>query len=438
MRHSVAIFLVVVVTVFAAIQPVRAIEVQRVVSPGGIEAWLVEDHTNPIIAVNFAFRGGGALDPKGREGLANMVSGLIDEGAGDLDSQTFQGRLEDLAASLSFDAGRDTFTGQLRTLTENRDAAFDLLRLAVTKARFDDEPVSRIRQQILAGLRADSEDPDFIAGRTLSRTLFPDHPYGRPTRGTKASVGAVTAEDLRQFVVRRLARDNLIVGVVGDIDAAGLARVLDSTFDALPANATPWRVADTVPQANGRTIVVRKPVPQSAILFAQAGLKRDDPDFYAAFVVNQVLGGSGFTSRLYDEVREKRGLAYSVGSRLYPFNHTALVIGSAGTANPRAGETVDLVRQQWRAMAETGPTAAELTDVKTYLTGSFPLRFSSSGRIARMLVGMQLNDLGIDYLERRNDLIDVVTLDDVRRVARRLFDADSLVVIVVGEPEGIE
>jgi zinc protease len=421
-----------------AVSPARAIEVQRVVSPGGIEAWLVEDHTNPIIALNLAFRGGNALDPTGKEGLANMVSGLLDEGAGEYDSQAFQGRLEDLAVTLSFNAGRDSFSGRLRTLTENRDAAFDMLRLALTGPRFDEEPVGRIRQQILAGLRADSENPSYIARRTMSRSLYAGHPYGRPGRGTAESVAAVTAADLHVFVGDRLGRDNLVVGVVGDIDKAALAALLDSTFAALPAAAKPWRLRDQAPAARGDTMVVRKPVPQSSILFAQPGVKRDDPDFYVAFVVNQVLGGSGFTSRLYDEVREKRGLAYSIGSRLFPLNHTALVVGSAGTANPRAGETVKLVRATWRAMAENGPTEAELTDVKTYLTGSFPLRFSSSGRIARMLVGMQLENLGIDYLERRNGFIEAVTLDDARRVARRLFDADSLFVVVVGEPEGID
>lgn len=414
-----------------------AVRVERVVSPGGIEAWLVPDHANPIISLRLAFRGGTGLDPAGQEGLANMVSGLIDEGAGEMDSQAFQGRLEDLAVSLGFDAGRDQFTGNLRTLSENRDAAFDMLRLALTAPRFDAAAVERIRAQILAGLRADSEDPDYVASLTLSRTLYPDHPYGRPRRGTAASVGAITRADLGAFVARRLGRDNLVIGVVGDIEAPALAALLDATFGGLAPNAAPWRLAHVRPAAAGRTVVVRKSVPQSAILFAHEGLMRDDPDFYAAYVVNQVLGGSGFTSRLYDEVREKRGLAYSIGSRLYPFDHTALVLGSAGTANGSVAETLDLVRREWRRMAEGGPTARQLADVKTYLTGSFPLRFTASGRIARILVGIQLDHLGIDYLERRNRLIEAVTLEDARRVARRLLDADALTVVVVGEPEGV-
>ncbi len=422
---------------FFALVPARAIEIQRVVSPGGVEAWLVEDHTNPIIAVRFAFDGGAALDPEGREGLAEMVSSLLDEGAGDLDSQAFQRRLEDLAVRLRFDAGRDTFGGHLRTLTRNRDAAFDLLRLALTAPRFDDEPVARIRNQILAGLRRDLENPNTIASRTLLRALFPDHPYGRPVGGTSESISAITTGGLRRFVGRRLARANLAIGVVGDITPEVLARLLDSAFGGLPERAAAGRVAETKPASSNETIVVTKPVPQSAIVFGQEGIKRDDPDFYAAYVMNHVLGGGGFTSRLYGEVREKRGLAYSVYSSLYPLDHAALIVGGAGTANARVAETLSVVREEWRRLASGGLTEKELADAKTYLTGSFPLRFTSSGRIASMLVGMQRDNLGIDYLERRNSYIEAVTLDDVNRVARRILRADRLIVVVVGEPDGV-
>ncbi len=418
--------------------PALAIEVQRVVSPGGVEAWLVSDRINPIISVNIAFRGGAALDPAGNGGLANMVSGLLDEGAGDLDSQAFQRRLKDLAVRLSFDAGRDTFSGSLRTLTENRDAAFRLLGLALTKPRFDDEPVARIRGQIQARLRQDSEDPDIIARRTLSRTLFPGHPYGRPVRGSRESVAAIGVDDLKRFVKRRLARDNLVIGVVGDIDAAELAPLLDAVFGKLSEKSAPARVSETTPRSNGATIVVRKPFPQSAVLFSQAGLKRDHPDYYRATVVNHILGGGGFTSRLYDQVREKRGLAYSVYSALYPLDHAALILGSAGTANESVSETIDLIRKLWRELGSNGVTEQELADAKTFITGSFPLRFTSSGRIASILIGMQLENLGIDYLERRNSYIEAVTLEDANRVAGRLYDADALTMVVVGEPVGVD
>ena len=424
-------------SLLAAASPAAAIEVQRVVSPGGIEAWLVEDHSNPIISLDMTFRGGAALDPVGKEGLANLVSGLIDEGAGDLDSQAFQGRLQNLSIGLSFSTGLDTFSGDLKTLTENRDTAFELLRLALNEARFDEEPIARIRSQILAGLARDSENPRVIVRRTLNKVLFPEHAYGRPASGTTESVTGLTVEDLRRFTAERFARDVLVVGVVGDITAQELAGLLDETFLGLPATAAPVDLADTTPSGEGGVIVVEKDLPQSVVAFGHEGIGRADPDYYTAYVVNYILGGGGFSSRLYKEIREKRGLAYSVYAYLNPLDHAALVVGGVATQNERVSESLDLIRAEWRRMAEDGPSEEELRDAKIYLTGSFPLRFSSSGRISGMLIGMQLNYLGIDYLDRRNALIEAVTLDDARRVATRLYDADKLTVIVVGRPEGV-
>lgn len=383
-------------TVPAAAESGKFVDIERVTSPGGIHAWLVTDPSIPVVSVRFAFRGGASLDPAGLAGLAKMTSTLIDEGAGDLDSQTFQRRLLDLSISLRFSAGRDTFSGNMKTLSKNRDQAFDLLRLALTTPRFDAEPVSRLRSQLLSGLRRDQEDPDVIAGRTLSEMLFPNHPYGRPVDGTLASIAAISADDMRAFVTRRLALDTLYVGVVGDIDARELGQRLDDVFGALPPKAASFAVADIPAQADGRTRVVDMAVPQSAIVFAQKGLMRKDPDFFPAYVLNHILGSGGFTSRLYDEIREKRGLAYSVGSYLYPMKHSALISGSGGTANGRVVETLTVLKDEWRKMAEFGVSEAELRDAKTYLTGSYPLRFTASGNIASILVAVQIQELGID------------------------------------------
>ncbi len=417
--------------------PAQAAKVERVVSPGGIEAWLVRDHLNPIVTMRFAFRGGAALDPNGKEGLANMASALLDEGAADLDSKAFQQTLEDNAITLRFDASRDRFGGRLRALTDYRDLAFGLMAKALTQPRFDAEPVERIRAQILATLRHDAEAPKAMASRALMRTMFPDHPYGRPTAGTKESVAGLTADDLRRFAAERLGRDSLVIGVVGDITPEVLAPLLDKTFGGLPAKAKAWNLPAVKAKAAGQVIVIDKDIDQSNILFADAGMRRDDPDFYAAFVMNHVFGGGGFTSRLYNEVREKRGLAYSVYAYLHPMDASALFLGGAGTANARTKETLDLVREEWRKMAEHGVSAEELDAAKRFLIGSFPLRFTSTDRIAGMLVGMQLDALGMDYMERRNGYIESVTVDDIRRVARKLMDSKRLTFVIVGRPEGV-
>jgi zinc protease len=425
-----------------ALDPIPAAEaaakVERVVSPGGIEAYLLREASIPFLSLSLHFRGGAALDPVGEEGLAYMVSGLLDEGAGDLDSQAFRTELEDRAIRLSFDAGRDEFTGRLKTLTRHRARAFELLRLALTEPRFDAEPVERIRNQIQADLRRRAEDPEYLAGLTWFATAFAEHPYGRPVQGSVESVAAIATADLRRFVADRLARDNLVVGVAGDVTAAELGPLLDRAFGDLPAHSAPYRLEERAAPAEAGTVVLRRDVPQSQVLFGQQGLARDDPDFYAGYVANHILGGGGFTSRLTEEVREKRGLAYSVYSYLYPLEFGPLWLGGLGTANAAVGQAVEVVRAQLARMAAGEISQAALDDAKTYLTGSFPLRLTSNDAIAGTLVAMQVDDLGLDYLERRNDYIEAVTLEDVRRVAARLYHPERLLVVVVGEPEGLQ
>ncbi len=415
-----------------------AVEIERVVSPGGIVAWLVEDRTLPVIAMRMIFRGGAALDPAGKEGLAEMVSSLLDEGAGGMDSEAFQRALEDLATSLRFDAGMDTFGGSFKTLSANRDAAFDLVRLALTAPRFDAEPVERMRNAFLARLARDAEDPDSIAGKAWWRAAFPEHPYGRSLRGEPETIAAITVADMEGFVSSRLARDNLIVGVVGDIGAAELGPLLDRTFGGLRAGSTPVAVPETETAATGAVIIEAREVPQSVVIFGAAGIKRDDPDYYAAYILNHILGGGSFSSRLYREVREKRGLAYGVYTYLYPLDHAALIMGGVATQNERVAETIGIIREEWRRLAEDGATAEELAAAKSYINGSFPLRFGSTGGVAGLLTAIQIDDLGLDYLERRPALIDAVEAEDVARVARRLLDAEALAFVVVGTPADLE
>ena len=433
-----ALLLLALVAIATPLRPAAAVDVQRVVSPGGIEAWLVEDHAVPLLSISLAFDGGSATDPAGKAGLANMVSGLLDEGAGDFDSEAFQRRIADLSIELGFNAGRDGFFGGMRALSRHRDAAFDLLRLALTAPRFDDRAVERIRGQILANLSRRANDPGDIAGRTFWQGVLPGHPYANPVDGTPQSVATLTAADLHAFVAGRFSRDTLIIGVAGDITAAELSVLLDRTFATLPAQGSPVAIADAAPDFRGGTTVVRQAVPQSTILFGQRGLARDDPDYYVAYVLNHLLGGGAFSSRLYKEVREKRGLAYSAYSYLSPLDHTALWIGGAATANARVGESLAVIRDIWAEMRTAPVDAATLEDAKSNITGSFALRLTSSKAIARMLVGIQREQLGIDYLDRRNALIGAVTTADVERVAARLLDPAALTFVVVGEPAGVE
>ncbi|MGD9867654.1 MAG: M16 family metallopeptidase [Hyphomicrobiales bacterium] len=410
--------------------------IQRVISPGGIEAWLVESHEVPLIAMQFGFAGGSLQDPEGLEGIANFVSGMLDEGAGSMDAVQFHERMEELAIRMSFDASRDNFAGSFQTLSENSEDAFEMLRLALNEARFDQVALDRVRTQIVAGLKIDETDPDRVAGREWYKLAFGAHPYSRSPRGNIPSVQAIKPADLKEYARRVFARDTLKVAVVGDIDAAQLARVLDKVFGGLPAKADLRPVGEAKPPTGPLSKVVQMDVPQSVARFGLPGLKRSDKDFVAASVLNYIIGGGGFSSRLMEEVREKRGLAYSVYSYLSPYRHAALYLGGVATENKSIGESLDVIRGVLRDLAENGPTEEELKGAKDFMTGSYPLNFDTNSKIAGQLLWIQIEDLGIDYIDRRNGLVEAVGMDDIRRVAKRLLHADDLIVLVVGKPTG--
>lgn len=418
--------------------PARAIDIKEVTSPKGIKGWLIKDKTVPLFSMSFAFRGGSALDPVGKEGLAEMTASLLDEGAGNLDSQAFQGRLENNSIDLRFGASADDFSGSLRALVQYRDMAGDLLRLSLMEPRFDAAPVARVRGQYLSAVRRRIERPGYSARRIWRNVVFRGHPYGRELNGTDASIKAITVDDMRAFVKRRLARDVLVIGAVGDIDEAAFGALMDRIFSGLPAKAQTAKLPEAKIAGAGRVIVTDRDIPQSVVVFGQKGIKRKDPDFYTAYVLNYVLGGGGLTSRLATEIREKRGLAYSVYTRLATMDHAGLITGRVATANSRVAESISLIRQQWAKIAKEGITEEELKDAKSYLTGSFYTQLNSTSRIAQLLVGIQLDNMGLDYLKTRNAKINAVTLADARRVAKQLFRPGDLTISVVGRPEGVK
>jgi zinc protease len=413
---------------------IDTMKIQRVISPGGIEAWLVESHDNPLIAMRFAFRGGSSQDPQGKEGLAYFVTAMMDEGAGPFDAVGFQERAQALAMRMDFDASRDVMLGNVQTLSANKDEVFDLVRLALTEPRFDQDAIERVRAQILAGLKFDENDPGTVASLAWDRLAFGDHPYGRPIKGSKASIASMTREDLKDYVARVFARDKLVISVVGDIDAETLGRTLDHVFGNLPANSALSSVAEAEPPLGPTREVIEMDVPQSVAQFGHRGIARKDDDFIAAYVLNYIIGGGGFASRLMEEVREKRGLAYSVHSNLFPYQHGSVFVGNVATKNEAVGRSLDVIESELRRLAEQGPTAEELASAKSYLTGAYALRFESSSSIANQLLWIQIEDLGIDYAHRRNALVEAVTLDDIKRVAKRLIEADRLITTIVGKP----
>jgi zinc protease len=422
-------------TVPLASGPSRAAtKIQHLISPGGIEAWFVQDATVPLIAMEYAFSGGSAQDPADKAGVANLVAGLLDEGSGNLDSKTFHDRLDRRAIELSFASARDYFRGSLRMLRDNKDEAFELLRTALTSPHFDAGDVERIRAQVISGLRRDTSNPNSLASRKLLQVAFGDHPYGRPSNGTLTSIPNIDVADMKDYVRRVLAKDTLKIAVVGDIDPAALGALLDKTFGELPAKAALARVPEIEAARPPQRAFVPLDLPQTVVTFGGPGVKRSDPNFMASFIVNHILGGGSLSSRLYREVREKRGLAYSVYESLAWMQHSALFIGNTATRADRAGETVDAIEKEIRRMAEDGPTQQEMDEAKSYLKGSQMLALDTSSKLASALLQYQLDRLPIDYIEKRNAMVDAVTLDDAKKAAKRLWGQGLLTVIVGRAP----
>ncbi|EAQ03814.1 peptidase, M16 family protein [Pseudooceanicola batsensis HTCC2597] len=417
--------------------PARAgVDIQEVKTPGGLTAWLVEEHSIPFTALEIWFRGGTSLDRPGKRGAVNLMTATLEEGAGEMDALAFTRAKEELAASFSYDAGDDTVSVSAKFLTENRDEAVALLRETLVSPRFDQEAIDRVRSQVLSIIRSDAKDPNDIAGRAFESRAFGDHPYGTDSNGTVDSVSSLTRGDILQAHADAMARDRIYIGAVGDITPEELATLLDDLLGDLPETGAPLP-RDIEPALTGGTTVVPFDTPQSVALFGHAGVDRESDDFFAAYLLNTILGGGGFESRLMTEVREKRGLTYGVYSFLVDKDHADLWMGQVQSANNRVADAIEVIRAQWAEISENGVTAEELEAAKKYLTGAYPLRFDGNGRIANIITGMQIEGMPLDYPATRNDRVEAVTLDQVNDVARRYLDPDALRFVVVGQPEGL-
>ena len=426
-----------IVAVVAFVAPAAAFDIQIVKSPGGIEAWLVESRGLPIISLQAGFDGGGRLDPQGKAGLAYLASTLLNEGAGDFDSTAFTQKLEDKAISFGGSADGDAFYVSLTTLSANKADAFELMRLALASPRFDQEAIDRMKGQIFAYQKQLDEDPGSIAGNTWSARAYPGHPYGLRTTGTAESVGAITRDDIVAFMRNQLGKDHLKVVVVGDIGADELAPLLDTLFASVPATRAAQDAQPVTMQGGGKLDVIDFDTPQSVVVFGAPGLKLTDPEYRAAQIMNYTLGGGGFMSRLMTEVREKRGLTYGISTGLSGSRLTDTLFGSVASDNAKVKEAIDITKAEIVKMRDNGVTDQEVADAKAFLTGSYPLRFDSNGKIANALLGLYLEGLDKDYINRRNAEIMAVKKEDVDKAAKRLLDPNAFYWVVVGKPAGL-
>ena len=421
----------------SAVSARAQMEIQEVTSQGGISAWLVQEESIPFVAIEIVIDGGASLEDSAKRGVTNLMMALLEEGSGDLGAREFQEAREGIAASFGFNAYDDSISISAVFLTENRDEAMALLRDALIKPRFDTAAIERVRAQVLSIIRSDAQDPNSIASATFDAAAFGDHPYGTSIDGSAKTVAALTQDDLFEAHGNVLVQSRVYVGAAGDISAQDLGVLIDDLLGDLPMDgpAFPSRVDFGL---GGGTTIVPFETPQSVALFGHAGIKRDDDDFFAAFLLNEILGGRGVQSRLMREVREKRGLTYGVSSYLVPKTLSEVYLGSVASSNGTIGEAISVIRDEWALMAKEGVSAVELNQAKTYLTGAYPLRFDGNAKIAGILASMQWTGLTSEYIINRNNFVDAVTLDDINRVAAELLDPDGLHFVVVGQPEGLE
>ncbi len=414
-----------------------AAKVQEIKTPAGFTVWLVEEHSLPIITANISFTGSGdAYDPAGKEGRTNLVASLLMEGAGDKDSKAFSAALEESAIRLNIGTDDDAVGAMLSTLSENKDSAFSMLADALIRPRFDADAVARARSKMQVLLVEQESSPSYKLSRGFQESLYGKHPYANTGIGTKESLESLTTDDFRGYTKRYITRENMIVSVVGDITPAEISALLDKNLADLPAHYAPDSsvVEVQVPPVPDMKII-KHTMPQTMVAFGLAGLKRDDPDYIAGYVMNYILGGSGLSSRLAKEIRVKRGLTYGVNTQLAPKKYAGVWRGMFSTQNAQAKNALAALNEVLAATKKNAVTEEELADAKAYLTGSFMLDLSSNQEVANFLTMMQTQKLGSDYLEKRNGLIEKVTLADVKRVILRLIDPARLRVVMVGSPE---
>ncbi len=416
----------------------RFLPIKELVTPGGISVWMVEDNSLPIIALEFAFADSGtANDPQDKQGLVRLLSNTMDEGAGDLDSQSFQKQLSDHSITLLFNAGRDSFGGSLKTLARHKDKAFDLLSLAVTSPRFDNEAVERMRAGNLTRLKSSLSEPDWMAARLINDKAFEGHPYAKNSGGTISGLSAITPDDLRAFKEASLTKDRLIVAVAGDISEADVKAAIDKIFGKLPAKGPAKSIPDMTLQNAGKTFSYAADVPQTMVEIMMPSLDVLDPDYHALQVMNYIFGGAGFGSRLMEEAREKNGLTYGIYSSLQDYRHADVLAVSTSTKNESAKQMLGIISDEMTKMQTSGATDQELADAKSYITGSMPLSVTTTQDIAAMLLSLQMKGLPATYLDQFADKINAISSADIARVAKRILKPSSMTTSLVGMPKDV-
>lgn len=408
------------------------LNVQTLATKSGIKFWFKEDHTLPIVSLEFAFKGGATLDPKGKSGISSILAQMLKQGADTLNADEFENALLNHGIEMSFSSAKDTTRGSMRTLSKQSQEAFRLLALALQKPSFDAKALERIKAAQISKIKSSEQDPDQMANKLLFQTAFAGTPYAGSTIGITSEVESITPEDLKYHLAQLLNKGNLFITIVGDIQAQDASTLIDLAFENLPQKSDAKTQESLTIQKLGERVSIETQNPQSVVRFAMPALNFTDADFMALSVANHILGGGTFSSRLYKKVREEKGLSYSVYSALYTLEYSPMWYASVATRADRAEEAISLILENIQLMGEKGPSQEELDEAKAYLIGSWPLRFDSSNKIAGELLEFQLNGATPDYITNRNEKLASLTVADIARISKKMFTNVKPLIAIAG------
>lgn len=405
--------------------------VERIVLSNQLVLLAAEDHSLPLVTLRILIDAGSRRDPPGKEGVANLTAKGLLLGTSTYSVTAFHDALEFMGASLSASVGPDTAVLRLRILREDLDRGFDLLMEALTRPTFSEEEIQRLVRKTRAEIQSAEERPGVTAKKAFQKTLFYNNPYGHPVKGTEKTLGRITGQTILEFYKTYYRPNGAIVAIVGDVTLEEIKQKLGPRLSDWPMAKIPDERFTPSFTKGPKDVKIDRNITQANIVFGHRGIKRSNPDFYAATVMNYILGGGGFGSRLFEEIRVKRGLAYSVASyfdqRRYPGSFRIVL----QTKNTSARRAISVLRQETRRIQNEPVSKKDLERAKKYLVGSFPFRFDTQARLAGFITHLEYHGLGLDFPEKYPSYVSAVTSRDVLRVAASYLHPDQAILVVV-------
>ncbi len=410
-----------------------SLDFEQLETKSGIKFWLVEDNSLPLVSLSFSFKGGALADGLGKEGTTNLMTSLLDEGTDGFTAENFKLSMRENGVKISFSSRKEKVEGTLQVVKSQLQEGFWLLHEAVNNPIFKTNEINKVKKQLVASIKIDESNISTLASDKFEEYFFNDKKMKRKVKGSVRSINNISRQDLIESHKKIFCRNNVYIGIAGSINKDLAKKYIDYVFGSLPLKNTKNFQPNV--SVNKGSKIINVDSPQSTVIFGQRGVGRNDPNYFSARILNYVLGGGGFQSRLYKEVREKKGLVYSIYSYLRPYEEEGIIIGGFQTRNKTVKETMNKVIDEWKKISKNGITKNDLNDAKTYYKGSFSRNYTNTLSISKLLTVVQYYSLGEDYFKKRNQIIDQINLNEINNYASTLFDPESLYFMIVGKPD---